>query len=760
MRKLSVGAVLAVAVGACSHSPGHGLDGGGGGSGPDLSVGDDLSGTVSTDMAGPLVISPLDQTVTAVVGQAAPTVQYTATVNGVGVAPQWTIDRGEIGSINVSSGLFTAAGTIGGKAMITAVFQNQTATTSITVKLSQTQNGDPGYPPPAPGAGGFGGVGGSGPAPGATGGQIGVLGGNAVLDGNVHILYPYDQTVWPRGLLAPLIAWDPSANRTFDAVMIKLHSKTFDYTGTFGANATPFMNIPIPQGVWHTLTYSNGGMGDDVTVTIVFEDTKSGTPTAIGPYTLKWHIAPGTLKGTVYYNSYGTALVLNSGEHSCAPADVTKVPPCNEGNNNRTGPYFGAATLAIRPGMTDPIVAAGTTSGVPAGSTNTGCRVCHAVSANGSSLFTQHGDNYKVSSSYALTMGYAESPVAPAQNIAFPALAPDGTWLMSGSGGMINGDTTTQAYLLGGALKSVQPTIPWTSFQAALPVFSPDGKHLAFNYQSSTVGTTTTTDGKSLAALAYDPMNQVFSGFAILDTPAAGQDSWSSFLPTNDAVVFEREIVSGSGFGFTRYGNTGELWWTTLANPMPTRLDKLNGKGYLPTYGTNHGNDAVLNYEPTVNPVVSGGYAWVVFTSRRAYGNVATLDPWTSDPRNYDWTTTANGVTPKKLWVAAIDINAPAGTDPSHPAFYLPAQELVAGNARGFWTVDPCHPDGTGCETGDECCGGYCRPGGDGGALICTMQQPMCAQEYEKCMKDSDCCGAAQGITCINGRCSKTTPIP
>ena len=30
----------------------------------------------------------------------------------------------------------------------------------------------------------------------------------------------------------------------------------------------------------------------------------------------------------------------------------------------------------------------------------------------------------------------------------------------------------------------------------------------------------------------------------------------------------------------------------------------------------------------TVNPVPSGGYAWVVFTSRRMYGNVATINPW------------------------------------------------------------------------------------------------------------------------------------
>ena len=40
-----------------------------------------------------------------------------------------------------------------------------------------------------------------------------------------------------------------------------------------------------------------------------------------------------------------------------------------------------------------------------------------------------------------------------------------------------------------------------------------------------------------------------------------------------------------------------------------------------------HGDDVDLNYEPTVNPRPSGGYVWVVFTSRRMYGNEATIPP-------------------------------------------------------------------------------------------------------------------------------------
>ena len=135
------------------------------------------------------------------------------------------------------------------------------------------------------------------------------------------------------------------------------------------------------------------------------------------------------------------------------------------------------------------------------------------------------------------------------------------------------------------------------------------------------------------------------------------------------------------------------------------------------------------------------------------YGNVAQLDPWTSDPRNYPW---LDEVTDKKLWVAAVDLNAAPGTDPSHPAFYLPGQELHAGNARGYWTVEACKADGMSCQAGDQCCGGYCQPG-DGG-LVCTSQTPVCSGTYDKCTMTSDCCGAAQGVQCINNVCTQSIP--
>ncbi len=160
-----------------------------------------------------------------------------------------------------------------------------------------------------------------------------------------------------------------------------------------------------------------------------------------------------------------------------------------------------------------------------------------------------------------------------------------------------------------------------------------------------------------------------------------------------------------------------------------------------------------LNTPPTVNPVASGGYAWVIFTSRRMYGNEAVIPPFCSDPRGVNLIT---NITPKKLWVAAIDVNSQPGTDTSHPAFYLPGQELLAGNSRGFWVLDPCRSDGASCESGDQCCNGYCEANGDAGALICSNTVPTCASNGDKCKVSGDCCDPA--AACIGGYCALAGP--
>ena len=78
-------------------------------------------------------------------------------------------------------------------------------------------------------------------------------------------------------------------------------------------------------------------------------------------------------------------------------------------------------------------------------------------------------------------------------------------------------------------------------------------------------------------------------------------------------------------------GHTAELWWLDVASGMAHRLDALNGyaaSGSRLPAERHHtraraGRDTQLRADG--DPIASGGYAWVVFTSRRMYGNVAKL---------------------------------------------------------------------------------------------------------------------------------------
>ena len=121
-----------------------------------------------------------------------------------------------------------------------------------------------------------------------------------------HSSTPTTQTVFPRGLLAPLIQWTWSTGDA-DAIQISLKttSGSFSYTGTFAAAADPaadqggnFIRMPIPQDVWAMATNTAGGptpsgKPDQLTMSLVV--AKAGV--GYGPISETWTIAPGAARG-------------------------------------------------------------------------------------------------------------------------------------------------------------------------------------------------------------------------------------------------------------------------------------------------------------------------------------------------------------------------------------------------------------------------------------------------------------------------------
>jgi hypothetical protein len=732
--------------------------------------------TTGGSMQG-LDVQPADpQTITVAIGQATPTVDYKATVNGSPANVAWSIDRGDVGSITTgpaSSTSFTPKGKSGGVVTVIAGFNGKTVKRQILVKLTAQQNGPtpgnaaeqaqiPTDPTKLTAGGGVGGVGGEGlggQVPDTTVTVLGSPTSNGTAEG-LRFLYPYDKTVFPRGMLAPLLMWTWATNDA-DAIQIELAttSGSFTYKGTFSRPAIlaqtkgAFIRHPIPQDIWEMATNTAGGLALDGTpdkLTMKLTIAKGGK--AYGPLTETWIIAPARLSGTIYYNSYGTQLAQNYGGAV--------------GGNGK----FGGAVLSIHVGDTGPKLTAG------ANGTEAQCRVCHSVAANGSRLVVQHGDASSITSVYDLGPAGA-SEHAIGVNATFPAIYPDGSMALTAAGALVS---------LAGA-GSTLPSTGITSVATNLgtPAFSPNGALVTFNPMASASVTYPT---QKLLVMSFDAGKKAFSAPVVVvdDTgkPAETRPGWPAFFPDGTSVVFHHQSVAGfdgngSGAMATRKGARAQIAWTSVKDSKSvTALDQLNGKDasgavYLPklsapiamtctgdgkqvgSIDADHGNDVNLNYEPTVNPVASGGYAWVVFTSRRMYGSVASIPPFCSDPRGVDL---IKNITTKKLWVAAVDLGAQPGTDASHPAFYLPAQELLAGNARGFWVLDPCRQDGQGCDTGDQCCNGFCEPNGQGGALVCSNMPPdsQCSMPQEKCSGAADCCDPND--LCINGFCSLNAP--
>lgn len=691
MRAWSVYGVLALAVvasGACGNDGNHGFgnDSGGG----DVVVFDDGSAdgpifNVTPDGAS-LQVQPASATL--VYAGSPVTQQYQALQGGMVVGGvTWSIDNIMLGSIN-GTGLFTASGAIGGSSNVTATMGNATGTASVLVQLQLTSN--PGSVPS---------------------GTITQLKAGGSSDGAFKWLYPYDKTLWPRGISGPVLQF-AGADIQYAWLHVETASKSIVYDGYYGASSPARVDLSNDP-IWNTITLS-AGANEAVNVSV----TKMSSGQVTGPIHETWTVAQGSLKGTVYYNSYDSSL----------------------------GNGYGAV-LKIKPGI-------GAMASLLVGGTSSKCTVCHTVSANGAVMLAAN-NTYDTGAKYDLTMGAAQSQNKTDRVYNFPALYPDGSIVVSTTSDKIGGMWDTIAsHVYDGAGNQLNSTgFEGLVSYAAMPSFSPDGKFLAFNNEHSPA-VNTASPNNEIDILSYDSMTKQFSGLTTLvsDTNTTNLLGWPSFTPDHNFVIYDHH--QGTSSEGTDYGTWGaqrsamEMVDTTAKTVY--KLNALNGldasnNAYLP-FGA---DDENRNFEPNVLPLGSGGYFWVVFTSRRQYGNTinsAETGAYGQDIR-------------KKLWVSAMDINVKPGTDPSHVPFYLPGQEAKAGNMRGFWVLDPCKQNGNDCTSGDECCGGYCRQvtSSDGGtADECVPPPGGCSNDSEKCTTAGDCCNG--GDSCINGFCTAPTP--
>jgi len=550
-------------------------------------------------------------------------------------------------------------------------------------------------------------------------------------------LYPYDATVFPRGLVAPLLQWEePAAGAS--AVFFRLRSMYLDYQICLPLSEP--MRVQVPQAAWDLAAAQSLGATDPLALEVVLASGSSAL--RLPMLTLTFALAD--LKGAIYYNTYSSARAIAMG-------------------------IGGGVVMRILPREPEPSVFA------VANESPDQCIGCHSVSADGSRMVAEvhAGGGILEGPSRSFDLIAAGSGVNPApirsdlRRAGFSGVYPDGSRYLTtgrttegvGAGpgftgapsnitGTFGAEETKLFDMQSGAELASTGIHPY----AYMPSFAVDGTQVVFNKMD-----TSGNSGRALAVMDFDAAANTFGNLRDAFSDATRFPSWPFFLP--DVVRSGEVQTTGSGkrvlfalntnadflTGAVSFGAvpSGDLWWVDLDTGMAAALDRVNGLDaagnvYLP-YGE---REAHKNFVPTVSPVAAGGYFWVFFSSRRSYGNTLVVDPALNAPDH------------KKIWVAALDITAPPGSDPSHPPFYLPNQELESGNIRAFAALEPCRAEGSACTSGVDCCCGFCltetnAPAGSQGQCGCEPQR--CSKLDERCATPADCCDPL--AACIGGFC-------
>ena len=519
-------------------------------------------------------------------------------------------------------------------------------------------------------------------------------------------LYPYKETIFPRGMLAPTLMWDGAQG---DVVYVHISSMLFDYRGCLPVSGP--QQLQLPQAVWKQA--GDQTLGPKAPFSI--EVTVLGSKGAIGPMRTEIVIAQATLKGSIFYNSYASA-----------------------------SSTLGGAVFRIPPGGKAEVFLGGT-----------GCFGCHSVSANGTHLIASNGAD---GASYALTPTTAPNP-QPSAAAPFPSfvgLAPDGSVYVNTAlpaQGARPMTSPIEAFLVTDAglyetRSGNQLAGSGLAPGAMMPTFSPDGTKLVFNDANTAAGT-------GLSLMDYASMTRKFANQRALFEDKGQYPGWPFFLPDNQAVIFARgESASFAGDGAGVIGGgaalgllpgpASDLYIVDVDTRTATLLARamgMNSAQDRTSYTAFGDQDLHKHYYPTVSPVAAGGYFWVFFDSIRNYGNLGAA---------------------RQLWGSAITVS-PDGrydSDPSHPAFYVTGQEFGTGNHRAFTALDPCKKDGDSCETGIDCCSGFCTAG------TCGLPPPppppppgdpppppRCSKTDEACKSAADCCNPAD--LCLNGFCGQ-----
>jgi hypothetical protein len=498
------------------------------------------------------------------------------------------------------------------------------------------------------------------------------------------LLYPENETVYPVGVYSPDIQWSGGVQNDLFRIRVKDQLVTI----TAYVNVAAFqMGTPL----WNILGSSNTGAPVTIELSATSQADLNHTVFHGVPHTLT--LAQARLGGTVYYWDLDAGKILRIRPGGTPAAEEFFTPPPEGGGSNR-------------------------------------CVACHTLSRDGRKMAFEYygGGNY---GGVADVETGSVLVAAGAYRANYSTFNADGTLLVTSAS---DGQLTLRSAGSGAPVPTGSGEANLGTLLGAYnshPSWSPDGGLLAYACSNVTDWTIPGVGGwdvefgpSGICTIAWSQTNQAFDGAT--KSVLVPNDGWSHFYPTfsadNRFVVYNRGETCP--YGTRTLDKHLSLWLASVAGGgAPVKLQRAA-----------HSDQDLY---PNFSPFIEGGYHFVAFYSRRAYG-------WrTTYPR-------------RQVWVAAIDRDPAAGVDPSHPAFWLPGQNAASDNCSAYWAPEPCHASGETCETDLDCCSGLqCQ--GPTGAKTCQPPPTPCVTQGNLCADNGDCCA---GLTCeINSAGEKVCTV-
>ena len=521
-------------------------------------------------------------------------------------------------------------------------------------------------------------------APGAPADAATKFTGTPVTDvsKSAQVVYPLDGVVMPQNVYPVDIQW--SVGNAGDLYRVRITKPNFDFTGYVMHTGAGFKNDwLVDAAAWRGVSQTGGGTS---TATLVVDRYDAAAKVVYAGTPINMSFADGVLLGSVYYWDIAAGRIVRINDGSATRTSIMPTPPPAPVNGER-------------------------------------CIGCHTVSRDGRYMVGRLGGGLNGATVFDLTkdLSGANPPTEFAASSSemwfFASWAPDNSRLV------VSGDRGTPMRFFDPKTGKTVPTAAGTlPNNATYPAWSPDGKTIAYSGDANSWG-----DFVSSANLYLQPVTGVDSVGApkllhkgtdlMANKPAGTADGYPTWSPDSKSIVFH------NGTSLRSENGDGALYIIPAAGGAAVRLNKANG-----------GPNTTDNYIPNFSPFHVGGYHWLMFLSKRDYGNA--LAGTKARPANLK----------QQLWVAAIKDTPVPGEDPSCVPYWLPGQDTQSANIAAYWAPRACRKDADSCSVGGECCSGICS-----GGKCAPPPADQCRTGGQFC-GGSGCCS---GYECSNNVCSR-----